>query len=244
MALGLASLVLVTIALQAEPASLFLDKTIQDDEGEHRYVIFVPEGYTPDRTWPVILFLHGSGERGKDNRKQISKGLAPAVRKNPERFPAIVLFPQAESGLLVPINVWAPDAPDGKRALAILDQTQENYTIDPDRVYLTGMSMGGFGTYLNGMADPDRWAALVPICGGGNLGKAKTIAHLPIWCFHGGADLTVPVTSSRLMIDKLKKAGGSPKYTEYPGVGHDSWSRAYAEPELWQWVFSQQRAKK
>jgi predicted peptidase len=221
----------------------FVDKTISDAAGEHRYVVFLPENYDSAQKWPVILYLHGSGERGTDNRRQIYQGIGPAIQKNPERCPAIVLFPQAESKDLIPVNVWAPTAPDGARALAILDSALKEYSIDTDRIYLTGISMGGIGTWKHAVADPNRWAAIVPICGGGDSTQVDKIASLPIWCFHGTNDVTVPIGFSRVMIDSIKKAGGNPKFTEYPGVGHSSWRPAYDEPELWTWMLSQKRAR-
>lgn len=230
-------------ALASDTPSGFLDKTISDDAGEHKYVLYVPPSYDPAKRWPAILFLHGSGERGTDNRRQINQGLGPAIRKDPGRCPAIVIFPQAESKDLIPVNVWAPTAPDGKRALAILDRTLDEYSIDTDRIYLTGISMGGIGTWKQAIADPKRWAALVPICGGGDQQEAHRIAHLPVWCFHGTADTTVPIAFSRIMIQAIQKAGGTPRFTEYPEVGHASWRPAYDEPELWSWLFAQRRAK-
>jgi predicted peptidase len=219
----------------------FLDRTIDDDAGSHRYVIYVPPDYTREKNWPVVLFLHGSGERGTDNRGQIAKGLAPAIKEDPTRCPAIAIFPQAESKALVPANVWFPDEPDGKRALAILDRVCGEYVTDPDRVYLTGLSMGGYGTWGQAMADPGRWAALVPICGGGSPAKLASIAHIPTWCFHGSADPVVPAAFSRLLIKRLEQIGGAPRYTEYPGVLHNSWDKAYREPELYSWLFAQKR---
>jgi predicted peptidase len=219
----------------------FLDRVISDEAGEHGYVIYTPPGFKKEQVYPVVLFLHGSGERGTDNKKQLRVGLGPALREDPTRCPAIVIFPQAESKARMPIEVWAPTQPDGKRALSMLDRTTQEYKIDADRVYLTGISMGGMGSWRQAMADPDRWAAVVPICGGGNSAQASVLVQMPIWCFHGGADLVVPTAFSRQMINALKKAGGEPKYTEYPGVGHDSWSQAYREPELWSWLFAQNR---
>jgi predicted peptidase len=218
-----------------------VDKVFQDGDGEHHYVVYVPSDYTPDRKWPIVLFLHGSGARGTDNRKQINEGLGPAIREDPSRCPAIVVFPQAESLSVIPINAWFPTSPDGQRALIFLDRAEKEYSTDPDRVYLTGLSMGGIGSWAQALNDPDRWAAVVPICGGGNQHDVEKIAHLPIWVFHGTLDTTIPVSFSRTMIKSLKKAGGSPRYTEYPTVGHNSWSRAYREPELWPWLFSQSR---
>lgn len=225
----------------AEPMTGFLDKTITDEAGSHGYVLFVPEDYTSDKKWPVILFLHGSGERGTDNKKQAAVGIAPAIRKNPSRCPAIVILPQCESKDRIPVGAWAPTSPDGKRALAILDQVESEYSTDKDRVYLTGLSMGGFGVYAHAVADPERWAALVPICGGGRLADAGHFAKIPLWCFHSADDPVVPVTLSRTMVKALKEAGGEPRYTEYTDSGHKSWVPAYDDPELWKWLFEQHK---
>ena len=125
--------------------------------------------------------------------------------------------------------------------MAIVAEVEKEYKVDPKRVYLTGLSMGGFGTWSLAIKDPTRWAAIVPICGGGDAKQAAKIKDLPCWCFHGDADPAVAVGMSRTMIQALKDAGGQPKYTEYPGVGHNSWDKAYATPDLYKWLLSQQR---
>ncbi len=148
-----------------------------------------------------------------------------------------MVIPQSEK------RTWKADSEDGKRAVAILDQVMKDYKVDPDRQYLTGLSMGGFGTWSLAAAYPDRWAAIVPICGGGDPKTAEKIKDIPCWCFHGGADPTVKPERSQEMIEALKKAGGHPKYTEYPGVGHNSWDAAYAEKELFPWLLKQSKKK-
>lgn len=221
----------------------FLDKVSRLDPKD-RFVVYVPPNYDPNQKWPIILFLHGSGERGSDNREQLRIGLAPAIKEDPSRCPGIVVFPQSKSPSTVAIDGWLPGTADGKRAIDALEQTIAEYSIDPDRVYLTGVSMGGIGSWSHAIHDPDRWAAVVPICGGGNSRKAERIAQLPIWCFHGSADAVVPAAFSRLMVEALKKSGGSPHYTEYPGVGHRSWEQAYREKDLWVWLFDQKRTER
>jgi predicted esterase/lysophospholipase L1-like esterase len=221
----------------------FLDKTITDDAGEHKYVVFIPKAYDPGQKWPVILFLHGAGERGDDNRKQVEVGLGPAVRKREAQFPFIAIFPQCEDAKSRPIVGWSPEGPDGQRAIAILEQVEKEYSTDPERIYLTGLSMGGYGTWAAAAKYPDRFAAIVPVCGGGKTEIAPKIAHLPIWCFHGDADFAVPVARSRELIEALKEAGAQPKYTEYPGVGHNSWDAAYGTEELYPWLLSHRRGK-
>lgn len=222
----------------------FLERVIKDDGGEHKYTLFVPENYSPERKWPVLLFLHGAGERGTDNTKQVAVGIGPAIRKRAKSFPFITILPQCEDTKTRPIFGWSPDRADGKRALAILDQVESEYATDPDRIYLTGLSMGGFGTWNFAATYPDRFAAIAPVCGGGSPESAAKVAHLPVWCFHGGADPVVPPVLSRRMIEALQKEGAQPKYTEYPGVGHNSWDHAYDTDELYDWLLAHQRKPK
>ncbi|HZU38186.1 MAG TPA: dienelactone hydrolase family protein, partial [Gemmataceae bacterium] len=209
----------------------------KDAQGnDHKYVLFIPHSYDGTRAFPVILFLHGAGETGKDGRKQVRVGLGPAVKAREKHFPFIVVFPQSEQ------RTWHADSADGQRAIKILEKTQKEYNIDPNRVILTGLSMGGFGTWSLAARYPKRWAAIVPICGGGNPATAARIKDIPCWCFHGGADPVVPTQRSRDMIAALRRAGGHPTYTEYPGVGHNSWDRAYATEKLYPWLRKQHRS--
>jgi len=151
-----------------------------------------------------------------------------------EDFSFIAVFPQSQK------RTWKADSDDAKRALAILDEVQKSYKVDAKRIYLTGLSMGGFGTWSLAAAFPERWAAIAPICGGGNPSTAEKIKNVPCWCFHGDADKAVKVEQSRSMIEALKKAGASPRYTEYEGVGHNSWDRAYGTAELYEWFLDAQ----
>ncbi len=216
----------------------FLDRTVTVDGKTHRYVVYVPRDYTPDQKWPVILFLHGAGERGTEGLKQSHVGLGSAIRFFPERYPAIAVFPQC-----LPNDRWAGGM--ATQALRALDQTLEEFSIDRDRQYLTGLSMGGYGSFLIGSSHPDRFAAVVPICGGGDpAAMAPKLKDTPMWVFHGDADQAVPVARSREMVEAIKTAGGTQvKYTEYPGVGHNSWDPAYTDPELPKWLFAQKRAR-
>jgi predicted peptidase len=218
----------------------FLDRVFKDADGaEYKYVLFVPHDYKGDKPYPLVLFLHGAGECGTDGHKQVAVGLGPAIKKREQRFPFLVVFPQALKPAEGVKSTWHADAPDGKRALAILAEVQKEYRCDPKRVYLTGLSMGGFGTWDLAVHFPERWAALAPVCGGGDPGQAAKIKDIPCWCFHGDADPVVPVWLSREMIEALRQAGGHPKYTEYPKVGHDSWTRAYGTAELYDWLLMQ-----
>jgi predicted peptidase len=212
--------------------------------GEWEYVVFVPHDYDGTKAYPVILYLHGAGAtksyKFKEVRLPTEYGIGPAIRQQEKTFPFIVVFPRAE-GYRAPDFTWGADSPNGRRALAILDEVMRTYKTDPERVYLTGLSMGGEGAWSLAAAHPGRWAAIVPICGQGNPQTAEKIKDVPCWCFHGEKDEDVKVEESRDMIAALRKAGGNPKYTEYPGVGHNSWDRAYATQELWAWLLGQTR---
>jgi predicted peptidase len=215
----------------------FLDRVYKDAEGkEAKYVLFVPQGYNPDKPYPLILFLHGAGEREGGKRAPVEVGIGPAIKKiGEDQFQFFVLIPRCEAN---PRN-WRADGPDAQRALGMLNDVQKSYKIDGKRICLTGLSMGGYGTWSLATKYPERWAAIVPICGGGDPTQADKIKNIPCWCFHGAADPTVKVENSQKMIAALKAAGGDPKYTEYEGVGHNSWDKAYATPELYEWMLKQ-----
>jgi predicted peptidase len=216
----------------------FLDLAFKDSTGkEVKYVLFVPHDYKGEKAYPLILFLHGSGETfdGKNEGKQAEVGIGKAVKKEAKTFPAFVLMPQAQK------RSWQADGEDAQRALDILKSVEKDYKIDDKRLYLTGLSMGGYGTWSLAAKYPEKWAAIVPICGGGNVKDAEKIKAIPCWCFHGDADKSVSVDKSRAMVKALTEAGGEPKYDEYPGVGHNSWDKAYATKELYEWLFKQQK---
>ena len=222
-----------------KPKTGFVDKTFKNADGTTSpYVVFVPKDYDGTKEYPTILFLHGAGETKstkKDAKMPVEVGIGPAIKKREKDFPFIVVIPQAEN------FGWAADTKNAKRALAILDDVQKEYKTDAKRQYLSGLSMGGMGTWSIAMAHPDRFAAIVPVCGRGDTKTAEKIKDLPCWCFHGDADAAVKVEGSREMIDAVKKAGGSPKYTEYPKVGHNSWDMAYGTDELYTWLLEQKK---
>jgi predicted peptidase len=217
----------------------FVKKVFKNADGhESPYIVFVPHDYDGSKPQPVILFLHGAGETkgGKKAGKQpVEVGLGPAIRQREKSFPFITIIPQAE-GL-----GWQAESANTKRALAMLEEVRKEYKTDPKRTYLTGLSMGGYGTWSLALAHPEMWAAIAPICGKGDPAKAAAIKDLPCWCFHGDKDTAVNVAGSRDMIAALKKAGGNPKYTEYPGVGHNSWDQAYGTDELYSWLLEQKK---
>ena len=214
----------------------FVKKTYKNADGSASpYVVFVPESYDGKKEFPVILFLHGAGETKGGTKEPVAVGIGPAIEKQKQTFPAIVVIPQSEK------RTWKADSDDGKRAIAILDAVMKEYKTDAKRQYLTGRSMGGYGTWHIAFTHPDRWAAIAPICGGGDVRGAEKIKDIPCWCFHGDQDTAVKVELSRTMIEALKKAGGTPKYTEYPKVGHNSWDLAYGEKEFFPWLLEQKR---
>jgi poly(3-hydroxybutyrate) depolymerase/peroxiredoxin len=231
------------LRLRAEPISQaaaggvparFVDKVYVDSAGkESKYVVCLPQNDDGRASLPVVVFLHGSGQIGTDNREQLDIGLGPALRKRGLPFPAIFVFPQSQHGS------WLAESPDGRRASAILASVEKEYRTDPRRVYLTGVSMGAEGVWSLAAADPRRFAAIVPVCGGGEPSLAGALTNVPCWAFHGDADPIVPVQATREMIAAITKAGGRPLYQEYRGVDHACWDRVYADAELYRWLQSQ-----
>jgi len=226
-----------------EPSTGFLNKVFKADQNNSKYVLFVPHDYKGDKEYPLILFLHGAGERGTDGEKQVKQGIGNAIKfkEKEKKFPFIVILPQCS-----PKGSWTADGADGKRAMAILDETQKTYKVDGKRVYLTGLSLGGYGTWSLAAAHPERWAAIAPICGGkakdaDTMQIAERVKDIPIWCFHGASDKTVPAERSRELIKALQSVGASPRYSEFPHVGHNSWDPAYTTEELYSWLLSHKK---
>ena len=230
--------VLQVLAVQNLSANdLYQPKTFKIGDGkEMPYRIMLPESYsTSDKTeYPLVLFLHGAGERGNDNAKQLVHGAGEFAKPaNRQKFPAIVVAPQCPSG-----SFWTREV---KTLQSLLDSVRKDYRIDARRIYITGLSMGGFGTWSLIAEQPEVFAAAAPICGGGSTESAGKLVNLPIWVFHGDADTVVKPELSRNMVKAIEKAGGKPKYTEYAGVGHDSWTATYANPDFIAWLFSQKK---
>lgn len=217
------------------PPGFQLKDVTLDDGTVYKYGLFVPPQYDLSTThkWPVILFLHGSGEVGSDGLKQLKVGLPPRIGTRSDRFPFITICPQAHTK-------WFHDQ-DAAAVWKILDTVMREYRTDPDRVYLTGLSMGGFATWEFACAHPDKFAAIAPVCGAGPIEFMCNIMHLPTWVFHGEADPAVPVENSRTLVAELKRLGAEPKYTEYANVGHNSWDQAYANADLYRWFLKQRR---
>ena len=215
--------------------------------GSLPYRLFKPANYDPKQKYPLVLFLHGADGAGNDNRRQFNGGnevpaKALTAPENQAKYPCFILAPQCSIQ-----SRWARYGEDVHPTeptlltLAVLSRLPREFSIDRDRLYIVGLSMGGFGVWDLISHYPNLFAAAVPICSGGDTNKAPLLVRLPIWCFHGDADPLVPVGYAREMIAAIKKAGGNPKYTEYPGVGHNSYVNAFKEPELLPWLFAQKR---
>lgn len=230
----------------------FINKTAAWLGQPRQYVVYVPRDYTPDRAWPMILFLHGAGERGDDGLLPTEVGIAAAIRRHPARFPAIVVFPQCPKQLFWDVCVDYLEA-------AMAD-TRRDYAIDPARIYLTGLSMGGYMTWAWGAVKSDTFAALMPICGGGKPEDLQSLSEqpiaeifgtlperverlktLPIWAFHGKDDPVVPVFRSTQMVKILEREGGKPLLTLYDKTGHNCWDQAYGDEAVVAWLLAQRK---
>ena len=217
-----------------------LDKTVSR-RVKANYLLFLPDGYEakPRARWPVLLFLHGIGERGSDPWKVKIHG-PPKIAEQMTNFPFILVSPQCPNG-----QWWSNEI-----LTALLDEIIAKYKADTNRVYLTGLSMGGFGAWNLALQYPERFAAVAPLCGGGNPyyiqsynpTRKAALRALPFWVFHGEQDTAVAPEESRRMVDALKKIGCDIKFTLYPGVGHDCWTQTYNNPELYEWLLSHTRA--
>ena len=204
-------------------------RVVRDARAE--YQIFLPRTYTQDGArWPLILFLHGGGERGTDIEKVKVHGPLKIAAQRPD-FPFIVIAPQVDTNL-----IWSTARLD-----ALLDDVQEKYRVDLDRIYVTGLSMGGYGAWHLAMEFPRRFAALVPISGGATPSGMCALRHLPIWVFHGARDEVIKLDRSEELVERLKRCNGNVRFTVYPDAGHDAWTRTYDNPELYDWFLQQRR---
>jgi predicted peptidase len=263
-------LAVLCLVVSAAPSTLSGEVTADDFEAGAftdaqgttlQYRLFVPRGYDASSTtrYPLVTFLHGNGDQGSDNRRQVREGARvwaePATQ---ERYPAFVLAPQcpANDGWGRPEGLAGYPAGSPLDALlALLDEIERRYPIDPDRRYITGMSGGGWGALRALSHQPDRFAAAILVCPAGEPGKhpgvpprengtgvVAGLERLPLWFFHGTDDPVVPISLTRERVASLRRAGGDPRTTEYPGVKHDAWLKAYAEPAIVEWLFSHRRA--
>jgi predicted peptidase len=259
----LASALLVSLSVlcpagveSQNPQTGFLDRSGTLGGVPYHFQVYVPANYSTAQQWPVILFLHGAGERGADKLLQTSNALGAAIRRTPSAYPAIVIFPQ------VPLDSSWMGMPS-QVAMGALDQTLAEFRIDPDRIYLTGLSMGGNGTWYLAYRYPDRFAAIAPICGfvttppssrvfrsavppdSGDAfpALARRIGRVPTWIFHGEVDPVVPVDQSRQAAEAIRRAGGNVRYTEFLGGEHNVWDGVYASPQFRDWLFAQRRKR-
>lgn len=220
-----------------------------------RYLLLSPQKIEPGRRYPLILFLHGAGERGNDPAKLHIH--FPVQMAQPEwraKYPCFVLVPQCRDEERWMGAPWSrlessplPEKPSDQlqMAIEILEHSLKSLPVDAERVYLTGLSMGGYGSWELAMRRPELFAAVAPVCGGGDETQAARIKSIPIWAAHGDQDTAVPVERSRRMVEAVRKAGGNIKYTEYAGVGHNSWTPFYSDPEgVLPWMFQQKRPAK
>lgn len=240
-------------AIASDPVKMFEPRQFADESGNVlKYRLLKPTKYNVNRQYPLVLFLHGAGERGDDNKVQLVHGmkefLDPARREN---MPCYVVAPQCPAGKRwVEVDWSAPSSKMPEQAsdslglaIKLVQSMIETAAVDPNRVYITGLSMGGYGTWDAVARHPEIFAAAAPICGGGDPATAPRFKHVALWAFHGDQDQAVKVERSRQMIEALKEAGGEPKYTEYAGVGHDSWTQTYRNQEFHDWLFTQRRTK-
>jgi predicted peptidase len=251
----------IAYAVSAQDTSLYLRKEYVNREGKILpYRLLYPENYDKSKKYPLVLFLHGAGERGNDNAKQLIHGsrlfLADSNRKN---FPCFVVIPQCpQDGYWSSAKIDRSTSPltisfdyeasliawPLQSAINVVKQLATDEKVDKKRIYITGLSMGGMGTFDAIYRNPDFFAAALPICGGGDtLHYDSRVKNVPFWVFHGDADAVVKVDLSRSMVAKLKASGVSVKYTEYPGVNHNSWDNAFAEPTYLSWMFSKERKR-
>ena len=226
-------------------ATGFLYRQVVFNGQTYAYTLFVPPDYTPSKRWPLILFLHGSGERGTDGFLPSEVGIGRAIRRHVDWCPAIVIMPQCRPG-----KIW--DGAMLQMALHCVNQTASAYSLDPQRFYITGLSLGGAGTWQLGAELAGQVAAIAPVCGFVDqprtppsdervLALANRLREVPVWCFHGDADRNVSVEHSRRMAAALRARGGNVRYTEYPGAPHAIWDRVYQDPKFWKWLLAQRR---
>ena len=191
-----------------------------------QYLIYFPEDYNRiDKTWPLVMFLHGAGERGTDI-ELVKKNGPPKLVSEEKKFPFILLSPQC------PEKSWW----NNRVLFALLNEVISKYKIDENRIYLTGLSMGGYATWSLAIEYPEKFAAIVPICGGGEPNDVCALKNVPVWVFHGEKDNVVPIKEDINMVEALKQCGGNVKFTRYPETGHDAWTETYNNPELYNWL--------
>lgn len=246
------------VAKEDDWQAAYTTQSFTDAEGnEHAYRLRFPDGFKEGeaKKYPLVLLLHGAGERGADNEAQLKHGAIEFGRPDRQaKHPSFVLVPQVPTGQRWAEVDWSlpsgvgsaleKDSPSFAAALGMIKKWVDGNRVDPNRIYVTGLSMGGYGTWYAGGAHRDLFAAIAPICGGGDPAWAPRYAGLPIWNFHGTEDKAVPISRSQEMIEALRKADQKPEaiYTVYDGAGHDVWTETYRRDDFFEWLFSQKRA--
>lgn len=239
--------------VEEDPVKLFEPREYVGADGKVlNYRLLKPSPYSADRQYPLVIFLHGAGERGDDNTAQLKHGMKEFCKPQwREKYPCYVMAPQCPEGKKWVEVDWSADTHDMpaepseslRLVFELADTMVQDSAVNKNRIVITGLSMGGYGTWDALARRPEFFAAGLPICGGGDPKTAGKFSKVPLWCFHGDADKAVPVKRSRDMIEALKAADGTPKYTEYAGVGHDSWTQTYADAAVIQWMFTQLRSE-
>jgi len=250
----LVSAVVLVVSASAIEAKdpLPMEKLVYEDARGKKlpYRLLKPLAIEDGKKYPLVIFLHGAGERGTDNEKQLIHAVPQfAAEENRKKYPCFLIAPQCPEGKRWVEVDWGSDShvqpkepgEAGRLTLELIDKLMKELPIDPDRIYLTGLSMGGFGTWDLMARRPELFAATAPVCGGADESTAEKIKHIPVWVFHGAKDTAVKPARSRNIVAALEKAGGKPKYTEYPDVGHNSWDNAYRDPKLFEWMFGQRK---
>lgn len=223
--------IIMAARIMAQQENIFIEKTVSKTV-KFGFLLHLPKNYDAKNKYPLVLFLHGAGERGNDLEKVKIHGIPKLIDKGTD-FPFIAVSPQC------PENMCWNDLLEDLNVL--LDDIIAKYSVDTSRVYCTGMSMGGFGTWAMAIRYPNRFAAIAPVCGGGLVFMLEKIKKLPVWAFHGDKDKVVPIFYQQVMIDKMKEFGGEVKFTVYEGVTHNSWDKAYNTKELYDWLLEKKK---
>ena len=232
LAAGLLTVAATSMAADPAPGQQAAGKfsTEIQQKVDMNYLLYLPKDYDSQEKWPLVVFLHGAGERGSDVNA-VKKHGPPKLIEAGQAIPAIVLSPQCPDR-----GFWQPAA-----LAKLIEEISGKTKVDPDRVYLTGLSMGGYGTFALSAAHPEKFAAIAPICGGGDPKTADRIKGLPAWVFHGAKDNVVTLDNSQKMVDALKALNADVQFTVYPEAEHDSWTETYANPKVWEGLFAQRR---
>lgn len=221
---------------RAKSTANFQDRVFIDEEGSHKYVVFVPPGYTPNRPWPTILYLHGASNRGTDGRSQLVTGLPAALRLSPESFPFLVVLPQCEDQTSSLMSGWTDDPKESHRALRILEAVEREFQVDRDHEILAGLSMGAAGAYQIAAESPERWRGIVAVSGKCPLDLAERFRNVPIWAIHAQNDPLVPIEKVAEFVETVRQAGGKITLSNVPAMEHDISPLVFTQPELVRWM--------